>query len=299
MAMAGMQTAPGAATNSLGHGMCNPVIRKMAKKSQTLECTGEEATYQGIAHKTIYFLVLCAVGVAAFFVLHAIFMKNAAAFGGVFTLDNLEGMEGIVVIHSCVFEVLAFLVAGIIVLFTPLLAWLIRPTIPVVGTLYALCEGYFIGAITEALGPDYKWISLVAFILTAGIVGAMLFLYVKRIVKVTQKFKAIVATLFFVMIFGGIATFLLSLIPFFRPIIMGITTFMNSPIISIIASIIFIVVAALFLLVDFDTIESCVENKMPKKLEWMAAFGLVYTVIYIYFKILNLIIQIMNASKKN
>lgn len=80
---------------------------------------------------------------------------------------------------------------------------------------------------------------------------------------------------------------------------MGITTFMNNPIISIISSVLFIIIATMFLLVDFSTIEECVENKMPRKLEWMAAFGLVYTVIYIYFKILNLILQIVGNSKSS
>ncbi|MDD3219135.1 MAG: Bax inhibitor-1/YccA family protein [Lachnospiraceae bacterium] len=286
-----------AAGKAFGYGMCNPVIKKMVKKSNTVEITHGEATYRGIAGKTIYFLVVCVLGVAAFFVLHNIFMQNADAFGGVLTIGDVEDLEGIVLINTCVFEALAALVAGIIVLFTPLLAWLIRPTIPVVGTLYALCEGYFMGAITEALTPEYQWISLVAFVLTALIVGIMLFLYVKRIVKVTKKFKTVITTLFLVMIFGGIAVFLLSFVPVLRPIIMGITTFMNNPIIGIISSVIFIIVAALFLLVDFNTIEECVENKMAKKLEWMAAFGLVYTIIYIYFKILNLILQIVGKSK--
>ncbi|MDD2968105.1 MAG: Bax inhibitor-1/YccA family protein [Clostridia bacterium] len=283
---------------TFGYGMCNPVIKKMAKKSHTLEMTKHEATYKGIAGKTIYFLILCVVGFAAFFVLHNIFMQSAESFGGVLTIGDVEELEGIMAINTCVYEALVFIVAGIIVLFTPLMAWLIRPTIPVVGTLYAICEGYFIGAITEALTADYKWISLVAFILTAAIVSVMLFLYVKRIVKVTKKFKTVLSTLFLVMIFGGIAIFLLSFVPFLRPIIMGITTFMNNPIISIGMSVLYIVIAALFLLVDFDVIEECVEQKMPKKLEWMAAFGLVYTVIYIYFKILNLILQLTSRGNR-
>ena len=82
------------------------------------------------------------------------------------------------------------------------------------------------------------------------------------------------------------------------PIIAGFATFMGSPVVGIISSVVFIVIAALFLLVDFDTIEQCVEGRMPKKLEWMAAFGLVYTVIYIYFKIINLILQIVGNSNE-
>ncbi|MDD3278035.1 MAG: Bax inhibitor-1/YccA family protein [Lachnospiraceae bacterium] len=283
---------------SFGYGMCNPVIRKMERKSNTLEITNGEATYQGVAGKTIYFLLCCVLGAVAFFVSHNILMQDANTYGGVINMENMEGWAGILSIHTSVIEAAIFPIVGIIVLFAPLFAWLIRPAIPVVGTLYALCEGYLMGAITAALADEYKWISLVAFVLTVLLVGVMLILYVKRVVKVTKKFKTIVTTCFLTMIFGGIAIFLLGLIPAMRPIIMGIKTFMDTPAISIGCSILYIIIAALFLLVDFDTIETCVERKMPKKLEWMAAFGLVYTVIYIYFKILNLILQIVGNSKK-
>jgi len=281
-----------------GYGMCNPVIRKMAKKANTLEETKVVATYQGIAYKTIYFLVLCVLGYAAFFVAHSLLMANVNAYGGAIVATDFDNLTGIIALNTCGPELLFAVVAGAIVLFAPLLAWLIRPIIPVVGTLYALLEGYFIGALTQALTADYKWISLVAFILTAAIVGSMLFLYVRRIVRVSNKFRTIVSVLFFAMIAGGILLFVLSFVPFMAPIIAGFATFMGSPVVGIISSVVFIVIAALFLLVDFDTIEQCVEGRMPKKLEWMAAFGLVYTVIYIYFKIINLILQIVGNSNE-
>ncbi len=280
------------------YAMCNPVIRKMAKKTRTMTNTGEAASYKGIASKTVYFLALCIVGIVVFFLLHNVFMNSAASYGGTITIDNLEGLEGIISINTCAIEGIVFLVAGVIVLFAPLLAWLIRPIIPVVGTLYALCEGYFVGMLTANLGTQYKWIPFVAFILTAAIVSSMLILYVKRIIKVTEKFKKIILTLFITIISGGILMVLLSFVPFLNPIISGIMTFMNNPIVSIVCSVIFIVIASLFLLYDFDAIEMCVKNNMPKKMEWMAAFGLVYTVIYIYFKIINLLIRIAAQSKK-
>ena len=43
-----------------------------------------------------------------------------------------------------------------------------------------------------------------------------------------------------------------------------------------------------FMLVDFDTIERCVTNQVDEKYEWMAAWGLAYTILYIYFKILRI-----------
>ncbi|NCB92415.1 MAG: Bax inhibitor-1/YccA family protein [Clostridia bacterium] len=287
--------AEGAVSRGTYSRMCNPVIKKMAKKAHTLEVTGEVATYAGVAGKTIYFLVMCVIGVAAFFVLHNIFMADAGAYGGTISVED----NSIFTVNTCLFEGATFLAAAVIVLFAPLFAWLIRPLIPVVGTLYAVCEGYFLGMITQSLNMEYKWISLAALVLTASIVAVMLFLYTKRIVKVTKKFKTILSTCFFSIVIGGILIAVLSIVPFTRPMMLGILTFMNSPIISIGGSVLFIIIASLFLLVDFDTIESCVENKMPKKLEWMAAFGLVYTIIYIYFKILNLIIHITSTAKSN
>ena len=74
---------------------------------------------------------------------------------------------------------------------------------------------------------------------------------------------------------------------------------MNNPAFSIILSIVFVIIAALFMLVDFDTIERCVENKMDKKYEWMAAWGLAYTILYIYFKVLRILLMIFGRGKSS
>lgn len=68
--------------------------------------------------------------------------------------------------------------------------------------------------------------------------------------------------------------------------------------VSIGLTILSIIIACLFLISDFATIDNVVENKMPAKYEWMAAFGLAFTIIWIYVKILDLLIQIVGNSKK-
>ncbi|WP_294466916.1 Bax inhibitor-1/YccA family protein [uncultured Ruminococcus sp.] len=57
-------------------------------------------------------------------------------------------------------------------------------------------------------------------------------------------------------------------------------------------SVLGIITATLFLLTDFDTIEKNVENNLPKKYEWSAAFGLAFTVIWIYLKVLDLLLTL-------
>ena len=59
-----------------------------------------------------------------------------------------------------------------------------------------------------------------------------------------------------------------------------------------------VVIAALFLISDFSMIQTCVEQGYPKEYEWSAAFGLVFTVIWVYMKILDLLMQLNNKSKE-
>ncbi|MBR3400618.1 MAG: Bax inhibitor-1/YccA family protein, partial [Parasporobacterium sp.] len=68
---------------------------------------------------------------------------------------------------------------------------------------------------------------------------------------------------------------------------------------SIIIGIVFVILASLFMLADFDTIQRCVENQVDKKYEWMAAWGLAYTILYIYFKILRILIMIFGNGRRS
>ena len=59
-----------------------------------------------------------------------------------------------------------------------------------------------------------------------------------------------------------------------------------------------ILLASLFLVSDFSMIDSCVKEGYPKEYEWSAAFGLVFTVLWLYLRILELIIRLTGDSKK-
>lgn len=115
----------------------------------------------------------------------------------------------------------------------------------------------------------------------------MLILYTTRIIKVTAKFRKFMFILFGSIIIGSIFLIVMHFIPGLNIVAMGIDGILANPVVSIISSIVFII-AAIFLVADFDGIE----RKMDKSYEWMAAFGLAYTIIYLYFKILNLLVQI-------
>ena len=258
--------------------LANPVIRKM-EKNAAYDADGKVATYGGVASKTIYFLIVTLIGFLGFIVLHNIMLNNGAE------LFHAVSEDGNAIYDLTIsgLEIAVIAVAALISIITPFLAWFIRPTIPVTGSIYALSQGIVIGFITIALREDLRWIALLAAILTVALVPVMLFIYAKRIIKETARFRGIIFALIGTIVIGGIIYFILYIIPATRQMLTGVNQVLSSPVVSIIFSIVFIIIAALFMLADFDTIERCVEGKMEKKYEWMAAWGLAYTILYVYF----------------
>jgi uncharacterized YccA/Bax inhibitor family protein len=61
---------------------------------------------------------------------------------------------------------------------------------------------------------------------------------------------------------------------------------------GIVFSIFVVIIAALNLVLDFDFIESGVEHKAPKYMEWYAAFGLLVTLAWLYVEILRLLAKL-------
>ena len=86
------------------------------------------------------------------------------------------------------------------------------------------------------------------------------------------------------------------LIPGTRPFV---TSLKANMIINIGGSVIYIIIATLFLLVDFDTIRRTVDDGLPKKYEWWASFGLAFSVIWLFFKILELISKLKGSKSKS
>ncbi|MBR3401723.1 MAG: Bax inhibitor-1/YccA family protein, partial [Parasporobacterium sp.] len=252
--------------------LANPVIRKLEKNGEF--GSDRTATYGGIVGKTVFFLIVTVIGVLLCFILHNILTGNGAA-----NLIHVEDTKnGIYDLTLSVGEAVIAGVALLVSLITPFLAWFIRPTIPVTGTLYSLAQGLLIGYITVALVPEYRFISLLAMIITIALVAVMLFIYAKKIITVTARFRGIITGIFAGIVLSGIVYFLLNLIPAVRnsTLFSGINTAMQNPALSIIIGIVFVILASLFMLADFDTIQRCVENQVDKKYEWMAAWGLAY-----------------------
>ncbi len=156
----------------------------------------------------------------------------------------------------------------------------------VLGPLYALGYGFFLGIISRAYESYQHGIVLQAVGATVAVFAAMLFLYKTRIIKVTDRFRRIVigATM------GLMAFYFISFMIFMFTGRSGGGSFLNSTsLFSIGFSIFAAGLAAMMLAVDFDFIEKGAKAGMPKGMEWYAAFGLVTTIVWLYLELLRLL----------
>jgi uncharacterized YccA/Bax inhibitor family protein len=151
------------------------------------------------------------------------------------------------------------------------------------GLLYALCEGFCLGAISASFDAQTDGIVGAAVLSTACVFVVSLLLYATRIVKPTQRMAfAVIAGM------GGLA--LLSMFVFVLSIFDWGWLYSDSfRTIGVVVTILAIVLAALSLVLDFGTIEAGVEAGAPKELEWYLGFGLMVTLIWLYISILKLL----------
>ena len=256
----------------------NPMIRKLSRVQET--DSTNSCSYAGITVKLIYFMVMVMAGV----VLNALM---AGKWGGeVIKFDN----PAIVMTMN---EMIAVVVAALLLVITPLIS-LIRVTIPVSGALFCASTGFIISWAGSTFGKEYAQTIWLALIITAFVVVTMGFLYFSGRVRVTGKFKTILISLLVSTILASILMFVGSLIPATRGIVRQIA---GNAVINIGASVIMVIIATLFLLVDFDTIRRSVDDGLPKKYEWTAAFGLAFSVIWLFFKILELLGKLKGDNK--
>jgi len=149
--------------------------------------------------------------------------------------------------------------------------------------LYAILEGFCLGAISLVTQAQYPGIVMQAVGLTFATLFAMLLAYTTGLIKPTENFKlgVVAAT-------GGIALY------YVAAMILGCFS-VHVPLIydsgpwGIAFSAFVIVIAALNLVLDFDFIESGVRDQAPKFMEWYGAFGLMVTLVWLYLEILRML----------
>ena len=245
----------------------NPVLNDKTF-TRHVDLTGDDRmTLMGTVHKTAFLLIL----LVAFASITWKMVMTVNAEGQMVAAPGLFGyMIG---------GAIGGLIFALITIFKPTWA-------PVTAPIYAALEGLFIGALSAFAESKFPGIVLQATGLTFGILFALLGAYRSGLIKATENFKLGVAAATGGIFLVYMASFVLGMfgvaIPFLHdatPIGIGISVFIC-------------IIAALNLVLDFDFIENGADNGAPKYMEWLGAFGLMVTLIWLYIEILHLLMKL-------
>lgn len=156
----------------------------------------------------------------------------------------------------------------------------------VTGILYALCQGYLLGAISAYYGAQFPGIVAQAVVATLGVFLMMLVLYGLRILRATPKLvKGVIAATFGVMVVYGVM-----MIANLFGVGEGFWT-SGSPL-GIVISLVVVTIAAMNLILDFDFIERGQQMGLPRYMDWYGAFGLLVTLVWLYLEMLRLLARL-------
>ncbi|GGC15702.1 Bax inhibitor-1/YccA family protein [Cellulomonas carbonis] len=169
---------------------------------------------------------------------------------------------------------------------------------PALIVAYTVAQGVFLGGISlafqgmtiDSATGTAEPIVMQAVLGTLATFGAALFLFRSGKVRVTPKFTR---WLLIAMV-GYLAFSLLNVVLSFFIASEGFGPLRNGPV-GILVGLVAVGLAAASLIMDFDFIKRGVEQGIPAKFAWTAAFGLIVTLVWLYLEILR-ILAIFNSN---
>lgn len=235
----------------------NPVYKRALSQAEgAIDISYEASTYAGVARKVLFYIALVVIG----------------AVGGIALMaSNPDLFVNLLILSLATTGIFAFI------------GFLIPSAAKFFGSIYCLGEGLLVGVVSLVFDTAAPGVVLAALLSTVVVVAMVATLYLTGLVKVTNTF------LRFLLIFAIsilLSMFLLWIISIFVEIKFNFA-------ISALVSAIMIFLCILYLFYDLDMIRRIVEGGAPKKLEWYVAFGLVFTLIWLYMELLPVLVRLM------
>lgn len=180
--------------------------------------------------------------------------------------------------------VIAYFLGGLLLVFVPKIA-------PIFAPIAAVFMGVMVSGISQVYaakmagtnlgGATGSGVIYTATGITFAVLFSMLMAYKFQIIRATKTFYTImgvasVGILLFCLASLGASLFGKALIDWNSPLGLGI-------------AVIIALVAAFMLIVDFDMIEQGAAHGLPKHYEWVGAFGLLTTLVWLYISILRIL----------
>jgi uncharacterized YccA/Bax inhibitor family protein len=152
---------------------------------------------------------------------------------------------------------------------------------PALAIAYAAFQGLALGTISNMYNTMFDGIVSQAILVTLSAFAGMLFAFKSGRIRVTPKFTKVLMTA----LIGYLVLAVVSLVSSF---ITGTSIYSIGGLGLIIATG-GMVLAAFFLILDFDSIQKGIAAGAPENESWRAAFGLMVTIVWLYLEVLRVL----------
>jgi len=248
----------------------NPALSRVQRMNSQTDMV-VPSSYGGIAIKSIYFIVLTFLAAVTSFV------------GSVFliTQGNIGLIVGLLIGSSIVSLISAFI------------AILNPGATKIAGSIYAITQGFVMG-FTALMFWEMGFSGEVfsALFATIGVFAVMMTLYATGIIRVGSGFRKFMISALIAAVLVNLLMFIISLFsPALREMFYGNGWF------SIGISVVMVVLASLMILLDLNRMTEIVNGGLDKKYEWIAAFGLLITLVWLYMEFLRLFAKLASRRR--
>lgn len=196
------------------------------------------------------------------------------------------GLLGLLVVAGAATWIVApqlFFVGAIVGLVLGLVNAFKKQPSPILISLYAIAQGVFLGGLSKFYEAQFDGIVLQAVLGTVSVFAVTLMAYKSGKVRVTPKFTRILL----VGMLGYLLFSIINVVLVWTGVLDGWG--MRGGTMGIIIGLVAVGLAAMSLIVDFDSVAVGVRNGVPAKYAWAAAFGILVTLVWLYLELLRLI----------
>ena len=255
----------------------NPSLRRVVRGSKNGKYTATDENIVSMKSMGWKSMALCAVTVLSA-VLSAVLLY--------YFIDTGNGNAILTLSLILAFSAIPLIIISIVIMFAP-------QTAGVLGFVYCLLEGLVMGVTSALIDMLLPGVALMAFLGTCIVFFVSWGVFRLLGQRLSGNFVKFVVISFFSLLILEALGYILSL---FVPVFAAV---MNNIWVQLAISAVFVLWAAYMIMVDLNNMKLLVDNSADKKYEWLAAFSLVTTLMWLYLEILELLVKLALVAKKD
>lgn len=255
--------------------MGNPAMRKIVNRAEKGEIAVEvqPATYMGIAWKSVFF-----AGLTIFAAVLAVVLLNYAI-----QIESGELLATLLIAAVCC--IVPMLLFSIIIAFAP-------STVKVLGSLFSLAQGFLLGLVVCIVDFAFPGVAL------AAILGTMI-VFVLSVVMNKLLSTRVKNSIWKVLMVGFVSLLAVEVIVLVASLFTdAASALMANFWIQLLITGFCVFYAAVMLMWDLQSANDVVAIGADKRHEWIVAFSLVTTLVYLYIELLELLVRLLAVFGK-